>query len=95
MMTTIDKIALNIILQQELIIGPLAWMEARKVKGINIPNEPKGSVAIEGGDGKTVIDLLVSQYERLFGKASREVCKEAAAPFLSDLGPGDVPLSLK
>lgn len=90
-MNTIDQIAFRIIREQELIIGPLAWLEARKVSGISVE---QNSISI-GGDGKSVIDRLVAQYERLFGKASREVCRQAAAPLLSELNPGEVPASLK
>ncbi|MBI4225104.1 MAG: hypothetical protein HY617_02120 [Candidatus Sungbacteria bacterium] len=41
------------------------------------------------------IDALVAQYERLFGRASIEVCKEAAAAIVADLKPEDVPVSLR
>ena len=47
------------------------------------------------GDAKDVINRLVAQYERLFGRASREVCKEAAMPFLGNINPTEVPTSLK
>ena len=94
-MTTIDQIALKIIKEQELIIGPLAWVEASKVSGIKIIDQKPGSISINNGDSKTVVDRLVSQYERLFGRASREVSREAAAPLLASLSPNEIPLSLK
>jgi len=94
-MTTLDQIAKRIIIEQELIIGPLAWQEAGKVNGVHIIDAKSGAVTVENGDSRLVIDKLVSQYERLFGRASREVCKEAAAPFLINLNSVEIPLSLK
>ena len=94
-MTILDQIALKIIEEQELIIGPLAWQEAGKVSGIHIVDARTNSVTVENGDSRLVIDKLISQYERLFGRASREVSREAAAPFLINLNPTEIPLSLK
>lgn len=93
-MTTLDKIAEKIIKEQELIIGPMAWQEAGKVKGIHIIDQKMGSVEIENGDSKLVVDNLVSQYEHLFGKASREVCREAASGLIAELPVSEVPASL-
>jgi hypothetical protein len=91
-MSTIDQIAISIIREQELIIGPVAWREAHKVSGLNISDHTQ--VIISDVDGKSVIDKLVGQYERLFGRASREVCREAAAPLLVTLSPAEIPSSL-
>ena len=52
------------------------------------------SVKIEGGDPMGVIDKLVAQYEQPIGKASHEVCKEAAAALILGMPRGDVPASL-
>ena len=94
-MDIFDKIVENIIKEQELIIGPVAWDEARKVKGIKIINPAVGEVVVEkNGDEREVINKLVSQYERLFGRASQEVCREAAATLIKGLAPADVPASL-
>ena len=94
-MEIFSQIVSRIIKEQELIIGPLAWSEAGKVPGIHIVDQAKGDVSLEGEDKKLVVDALVGQYELLFGRASREVCKEAAAPLIADLGPEDVPTSLR
>ena len=94
-MTVIDQIALKIIKEQELIIGPLAWQEAKKVTGLRIIDSRHDSVTIENGDNRLIIDKLVSQYERLFGRASREVSKEAATPLLKELASEQIPSSLK
>jgi hypothetical protein len=94
-MSIIDQIALKIIRQQELIIGPIAWYEAGKVKGINIIDQKQGTLTIEDNGGDVVVDHLVEQYEHLFGRASREVCKEAVASIIADLSQSEIPSSLK
>jgi hypothetical protein len=93
-MSIFDQIAMKIIREQELVIGPLAWTEAGKVAGVHITNRSSGEVEVKNGDPKEVINRLVGQYEHLFGRASHEVCKEAAAPILSTLKPEDLPSSL-
>ena len=93
-MTNLNTIANKIIKEQELIIGPVAWNEARKVSGLKIINEKSGEVSFEG-DPKQVIDRLVAQYENLFGRASHEVCKEAVSALIVDLMPSEIPASLK
>ncbi len=91
-----DQIALKIIREQELVIGPLAWAQAAKVQGIHITDQKAGVVSVDQGPGaSSIIDRLVGQYEKLFGRASREVCKDAAAPLVAELSPADVPNSLR
>ena len=94
-MNTLNQIATKIIKEQELIIGPIAWNEAEKVKGIHVIDHDSGGVAIENGDAKVVVDNLIGQYEHLFGRASREVCREAVASLIADLSPAEVPSSLR
>ncbi|KKR78574.1 MAG: hypothetical protein UU25_C0037G0003 [Microgenomates group bacterium GW2011_GWB1_40_9] len=89
------QIASRIIKEQELIIGPLAWIEAQKVSDIKIIDQKQGQIDLGGTDPKQVIDRLVARYDRLFGRASREVSKEAAAPLLVSLAPDDIPSSLR
>jgi len=93
-MTTFDQIATKIIKEQELIIGPVAWEEARRVPGVHINDERKGDVTVENGDKKEVVNKLVHQYERLFGRASLEVCKSAVSSILAGMPQADVPSSL-
>lgn len=92
-MTPISQLADHIIKEQELIIGPVAWEEAEKVTGLRI-NIRSHEVDIEG-DAKEVLERLVAQYEKLFGKASREVCRDAVRPFLAQVPEADVPAVLK
>lgn len=77
----------SIIKEQEKIVGPLAWSEAEKVSGLSLENH---KVAISG-DGKKVVEKLVSQYEMLFGQASIEVCKGAVRPLRSKLKGVEMP----
>ena len=69
-----NQLADKIIHEQALIIGPIAWEQAGKVTGLQI-DIVKHEVSIEG-DTKEVLERLVAQYEKLFGAASREVCRE-------------------
>lgn len=94
-MAVLDQVASKIIKEQELIIGPVAWEEARKVKGIHVIDEQHNTVTVHNGDDREVINNLVGQYEHLFGLASREVCREAAATLIADLAPEQVPSSLR
>lgn len=93
MEATILQIPIRIIKEQELVIGPLAWDEARKVSGLTI-DQSHNSVAISG-DSKDIINRLVAQYERIFGKASHEVCREAVHDIVVNMSPEEVPSSLK
>ena len=93
-MDIFSRIASRIIKEQELIIGPLAWGEAKKVSGINVMDPKAGELTLEG-DAKQIIDGLVARYDRLFGRASHEVSREAAAGLVADLPSTDVPMSLR
>ena len=92
-MVSFDQIPLRIIKEQELIIGPLAWDEAKKVSGLNI--DQSTNLVSFTGDQKEIINRLVAQYERLFGKASHEVCREAVQDLIAEMSPEEVPDSLK
>ncbi len=94
MMTIFDKISVRIIKEQELIIGPVAWDEAKKVPGFHVVNQSSGEVTFDS-DAKEVLNKLVAQYTRLFGQVSTEVCKEAVQDLLVELPKDQVPDSLK
>jgi hypothetical protein len=93
-MNIFDQISTRIIKEQELIIGPMAWEEARKVSGLTVVNAKSGEVNLSG-DNKQIIDTLVSRYVNLFGRASQEVCKESVQDLIAELPVGDVPSSLE
>ena len=87
------QIVLRIIKEQESVIGPLAWDEASKVAGLTI--DPSHNSVFFTGDSKDIINRLVAQYERLFGRASHEVCREAVQDIIAEMPPEEVPFSLK
>lgn len=86
------KIIIKIIESQEAIVGPVAIEQAKKVDNLTI-NWTNHSIAISG-DPLAVIDNLVSQYSKLFGNVSVEVCKEAASHYLRELASSKKPRSL-
>jgi hypothetical protein len=92
-MTILQTMAIRIIQEQELIIGPIAWDEAKKVQGMTVVYE-KREVNLNNDD-PMVVDRLVAQYERLFGRASREVCKEAVRDIISEVPQDKLPAALR
>lgn len=81
------KLISQIIKNQEYIIGPVAWSEARKIEGLRIDAEKVQVV----GDGKKIAESLVNQYATLFGQASIEVCKDAVRDMISSVDKNLVP----
>ncbi len=91
--TIFDQISIRIIKQQELIIGPIAWDEAKKVQGFRVD---KATERVDfDGDAKEILNRLVAQYARLFGKVSTEVCRESVQDLLAELPPDELPSSLQ
>ncbi len=91
-MVSAVELAKRIIKEQELVIGPLAWREAKKVRGLSVSGEGDVSLSAEA---KKVLGDLVKQYEALFGPASREVCREAVKNMLPQVAAKDIPDVLK
>ncbi|MBI1838986.1 MAG: hypothetical protein HYR95_01645 [Candidatus Colwellbacteria bacterium] len=87
------QLASRIIHEQATIIGPAAWSEAQQVEGLSI--DVSRMEAYVTGNRKEVLERLVLQYEQLFGKASREVCREAVRPFLSQVSIEEIPEVLR
>lgn len=83
----------RIIKEQELIIGPIAWDEANKVKGLRFSSD-HSDVTIDS-ENPEIVNNLVIQYERLFGRASREVCKEAVRDIIGEVPEDKMPTALK
>lgn len=81
------SLASKIVKEQEAVIGPLAWTEAKKVSGIQVADN---TIKIKG-DGKATLEKLVNQYAGLFGRASIEVCKEAVRKLIADVDQKDIP----
>lgn len=82
----------RIIKEQQLIIGPIALDQAKKVAGLQVSGADDVKIT---GNKKEVLSNLVDQYAKLFGKASVEVCKEAFATVSSKIPPSDIPDTLK
>ncbi len=87
-----QELAVRIIKEQAAIIGPLAWREAKKVAGLTVIGEKDATIE---GKPAPVLDGLVKRYERLFGPASREICREAVRSLLPEIPAEDVPAVLK
>lgn len=87
-----SQIASRIIKDQELIIGPIALEQARKVEGLEIVNEDNLKIV---GNAKDVLQKLVDQYASLFGRASIEVCKEAVHEAKTKVAASDLPEILR
>ncbi len=92
-MDVYSQIAINIITQQEGIIGPVAVEQAKTVSGLSLDWD-NHSAKISGDEAK-VIDALVSKYKTLFGPISVEVCKEAVGRLAQQLSPEQMPASLR
>ena len=82
----------RIIKEQEAIIGPVALDQAKKVSGISAISADEVKVK---GNGKEILEHLVSRFEKFFGPASVEVCKEAIEPIRSQLSQTELPDILK
>lgn len=89
------EIITKIILEQELIIGPLAWEEAAKVEGISVSEAEKVVKITNNINTSDTINKLVKQYERLFGRASVEACKDAVKGLLPKLKQDEIPEMLR
>lgn len=94
-MDTLSQITERIIKEQELVIGPLAWSEAKKVLGLTVVETDGGHVRLSSGDPKSIVDNLIARYERLFGRAAQEVCRDATRALVANMQPSEVPQSLR
>ncbi len=91
-----DKAAMlvkAIIRGQQVIIGPLAIEQANKVPGLQVSADL--SVIKVTLAPKETLTKLVEQYEKLFGRASVEACKDAVKEYLPNFSDKDLPSSLQ
>ena len=86
-------LVVQIIKEQENIIGPIALEQALKVPGLKL-NWQKHEVSLEGNKIQ-LLENLVNQYRALFGQASVEVCKEAVGRYRTQLSPDQLPQALR
>lgn len=82
----------RIIKEQQSIIGPMALDMAKKVTGLQVVSADEVRLT---GNGKQILDALVNQYAKLFGKASVEICKEAFSVYSDKIPATEVPDILK
>lgn len=92
-MDPFSQAAEKIIREQESVIGPLALEQARRVNGLKVDLD-KHQVSFSGNRTE-VLEHLVQQYQKLFGQASVQVCKDAVRPYISKMSPNEVPALLK
>jgi len=83
----------QIIKEQGRIIGVLSIEQANQVTGLQV--DPSTFNCIVTGDGNAVLGELVEKYREFFGNAAVEVCREAAAHFMSSLPNEQVPALLR
>ncbi len=84
--------ASKIIKEQQAIIGSVALDQAKKVSGFMITSAEDVKVT---GNKKQALESLVKQFEKLFGKASVQVCRDAFEPFSQKIAQTDIPDILK
>ncbi len=83
----------SIINHQQMIIGPIAIEQAKKVKGLTVYDN--GSVMFESKNFNILIEGLVNTYKKIFGQASVEACKDAIKESQLSLSPSDLPEILR
>jgi len=91
-MDTASQMAVKIIQEQETILGPVAVEQAKLVEGLEVVSGKDVKVT---GDAKKVLENLVVQYEKLFGRASIEVCREAVRGIISQAPQEQIPSILR
>ena len=87
------QIVEKIIKEQEVVIGPIAIEQARRVKGLTV-DLPRHEITFKGSQTE-IIEKLIEQYRYFFGQVSVEVCRHAAKKLISQLPPDKQPILLK
>ncbi len=93
MMDPFSQAVQKIVKEQSNVIGPLALEQARRVHGLTIDLDKR--LVSFSGNRTEILEHLVEEYQKLFGQASVQVCRDAARPILSKLPPQEVPALLK
>lgn len=77
-MKDIDVIVQSIISHQREVLGPLAIEQASGITGLEVDASGKVKISLKASDNsKNLLQSLVKKYEKLFGQASVEVCRDA------------------
>lgn len=78
---------------QKQIIGPMAVDQANHVEGLKITHSLE---TIETtGEADTILRSLIKEYEKLFGTASIEACKESVKKVLPSIQSNKIPEFLR
>ncbi len=91
-MDPVAQAASKIIKEQQAIIGPVALDQAKKVSGMTVTSADDIKIT---GSKKQALEGLVRQFEKLFGKASVQVCKDAFSMYADKIPASEVPDILK
>lgn len=77
-MKDIDVIVQSIITHQREVLGPLAVEQVKGIAGIVVSADGKVKISLKKeSESKDLLTNLVKRYEKLFGQASIEVCRDA------------------
>lgn len=89
----LQKLIKAIIEGQSAIIGPMAIDLANRVAGLSVSKDLSTiQITLEG---KSVLNELVKIYEKVFGQASIEVCRDVVKESSDKLSEKDLPAILK
>lgn len=91
------NLAVKAIIEHQIsVIGPMALEQANKVSGLKVTDgNDDVKVNVSGKDATKLLTELVSNYEKLFGRASIEVCRDAVREIQPPLPKGDLPQILQ
>jgi hypothetical protein len=90
-MKNIDVIIRSIVKHQEMVIGPLAFVQANQVAGLSVSQTGSVTLTSKNTDTKKLLEQLVKEYEKLFGRASVEVCRDAVKEARADVSKDELP----
>jgi hypothetical protein len=88
-----SEMATKIVMEQEKIIGPVAYSQADTVPDLVV--DRKAHTITVSRNALETIDNLVQSYKDFFGNAAVEVCKEAVGNLRFKLTPEQLPQTLK
>lgn len=88
-----SELVVNIVKEQESIIGPIALQQANTVPNLHI--DPDTWDVQLSGNSPEIIDELVAQYREFFGQAAVEVCRDAVKHMGQKITPEQIPSSLR
>lgn len=88
-----SEIVERIIKEQEVLIGPIALEQAKRVKGLSV-DLAHHEIKFKGSQ-TVIIENLIEAYKEFFGQVSVEVCRHAVHKLVSQLPVDQQPALLK